>query len=127
MKYINFLFVIALVIFSSCEGPIYHKYEVVNNTDKPIQLNISLSTNSDSVFIVNIDVDSSKVIIESDEMQGFFSGKIPPHNSSEVFSKFEVIKDSMPAITNFKSDSLWVLTYKPGTYTYRLQIISTDF
>ncbi|MBN2663499.1 MAG: hypothetical protein JXR68_07595 [Bacteroidales bacterium] len=127
MKYIKLLFVAVLVIFSACEGPIYHEYEVVNNSDKPVEINVALADNPDSVFQIIIEVDSTKVIFETDDMQGFFSEKVPPQKSTEIFASFNVKQDSIVAKTNFLSDSLWVTTYKPGIYRYRLQIISEDF
>lgn len=127
MKYINLLFVAVLVVFSACEGTIYHEYEVVNNSDNPVEISVALTSNPDSVFQIFIEVDSSKVIFESDDMQGFFSEKIPPQNSSEIFASFNVKQDTIVAKTNFLTDSLWVTTYKPGMYKYRLQIISEDF
>lgn len=123
MKHISILFVLATVLFASCEGPIYHQYIIENNSDKDAEINFTFINNPDSLISVTIEKDSSKVIFETSDMQGFFTEKIPPHYPTEIFGQMFIKNDSVYNSNNFFSDSLWSTSYKPGTYTYLIKIL----
>ncbi|MBN2664776.1 MAG: hypothetical protein JXR68_14090 [Bacteroidales bacterium] len=110
------------LLFASCEGPIYHNFVVVNKTNKSIDIKTQIK-NYDSVSVFSILPDSSAVILQNDEMQGFFSGKLDPLVVSDIFEKIIVLNDTIFDDFNFAKDtSLWQKEYVPGSYIYTLNI-----
>ncbi len=128
MKSLKLLLIpVLLFLLSSCEGVIYHKYKVKNDTSKPITVTISYTNNPDSITNLSILPDSSEFFYQTDEMQGFFSAKVPPKYILDDVRIIKVTKDTLVCPKNYNIDSLWTKKYIPGTYIYSITIEDTDF
>ena len=120
-----FLALFSIILFS-CEGVIYHNFEVENNTNDVIVVEFSIN-NSDSIISRYILQDSAMIIYSTDEMQGFFSNKVFSRSISDVFDKLEIVKDLSYSNLDCLNDSIWIIDYEPGVYTYKLEVNLQDF
>ena len=123
---ISIIFTIVL-LSSSCEGVIYHKYKIKNETTKPIIVTISYTGNPDSITNLSILPDSSDFFYQTSQMQGFFSAKIPPKYILDDIRIIKITKDTLICPKNYNIDSLWTKKYTPGTYIYSITVKDDDF
>ncbi len=116
-------FIIAFfsLTFFSCEGPIYHSFEIANNSDENLEIEYSVSQNKDSIIYRTILPDSTAILHSQEEMQGFFSGKVLPVKISETFNLLNILNDTTTN-TDIFIDSLWTVKYIPGKYIYTFRV-----
>lgn len=120
MKKILYVFVLLIVLISSCEDPLNHNFVIVNKTNTKITVNYKQKNyENDSIKPIEILKDSSQVFFIDSEMQGFFTGKIPAKEINSVFDEISIFEnDSTFYNINLTDSTIWKVDYNQGVYTY---------
>lgn len=124
MKKITLIFgTILTMIFTSCEGPIYHNFKIENKTHKNVEIRLALKENPDSVVDLVVLADSSLIIHKTSEMQGFFSDKVIEVDVPITFEYIKILNDSIYPDKDFSKDTnYWKIDYIPGSYNYVMEL-----